>query len=135
MAACALALQGGAVFEKTTRESTGPLADTSEHPAGAAPARNKNEPRRTGGEDAEAVGGGEGSGSASRRGGRRMVLFMVHTRAIRDAAYSKFQRHFAAGGFSQAAFVNVSEHAGPGCCILRLRFPCTRMYVCTYMYR
>ena len=46
-----------------------------------------------------------------------MVLFMVHTRAIRDAAYSKFQRHFAANGFSQAAFVNVSEHAGPGCCI------------------
>jgi hypothetical protein len=60
-------------------------------------------------------GGGGGQGGGGQGGGAgplsaaNLLLFMVHTRAIRDAAYDKFRRHFSALGFDRAAFVNVAE--------------------------
>ena len=67
-------------------------------------------------------GGGRGSGWEGGKkegkggsGGRRghLLLFLVHTRAIRDGALDKFRRHFCPLGFDRtAAFVNISEASG-----------------------
>ncbi len=60
-------------------------------------------------------GKGGGTGSRSEGGNEPLVLFMVHTRAIRDAACDKFQRHFEPLGYHRkTAFVNVSEAMGKG---------------------
>jgi hypothetical protein len=63
-------------------------------------------------------GGGKGweggKGGSGGRGGH-LLLFLVHTRAIRDGAFDKFRRHFCPLGFDRtAAFVNISESSGKG---------------------
>ena len=76
----------------------------------------------------ESVGGGSGglAKPSDRQGEGRddvLFLFLVHTKAIRDAAFAKFRRHFTAQGHPQSAFVNVTEsgqvNPGPRALVVR----------------
>ena len=106
-----LQLQRGAVFEKQMELAAPASEARADQEQGVVAAASMCETMNAGREHKEEEKQLQGHARSERTGQktRRVLLFMVHTRAIRDSAFDKFRRHFKGQGFGQQCFVNVTQ--------------------------